>query len=327
MAAMDISSRRTSPYDALARHATPVSVTAGVSSYFTAPEKQLDPALFTPDERLHPPVRRWLLDTLYGFMRNDGLAGATSWAIPWIAGSGASYQWSAARDPGDLDILIGVDYVRFREDNPRLRQLSDAQIGALMNERMKAQLWPQTARAQVGTGNYEVTWYVNPHSTDIRAIHPYAAYNVLHNDWTVRPIDLPEAGPSFDPTWHAAADADLARANDIVTRYGRALDTYSGAAGTAAQRNALASLNAAVSEGAEMFDEIHHGRRQAFSDQGAGYADWTNFRWQAGKARGTVQALHAIKTAQQEAAKTAHAALYGSPLSDADTVLRKALGG
>jgi hypothetical protein len=51
----------------------------------------------------------------------------------WLAGSAVSYQWSAAREPGDLDVLIGVDYIQFRKAHPeykrtgRYRDQQDAQ--------------------------------------------------------------------------------------------------------------------------------------------------------------------------------------------------------
>lgn len=327
---MDFSSRRTqSPYDALAGRAAPVAVTAGASSYFTAPTATLDPSLFSPDEQLLPGVRRFLLDTIYRFLRVQGFVNAPSWSTPWIAGSGASYQWSAARDPGDLDILIGVDYVPFREANPMYARLSDVQIGETINERLKADLWPATADQRVGDGRYEVTWYVNPKSTDIRAINPYAAYNVLQNNWTVRPVELPADGPLgwFPKEWHAAADSDEATAKRVTQAYDAAILQHQAARTDGARRNALARLTDATKRGAELFDDIHLGRKKAFSDTGEGYRDFHNFRWQSGKQRGTVQALGALKKAQSEAQQDAETALYGRPLADANTSLRRALGG
>jgi hypothetical protein len=114
------------------------------TSYFSAPSSTLDPELFDGN-RLKPQVRNALLELVYSFLGKH-FTNPQSWAEPWIAGSGASYQWAAAREPGDLDILVGVDYVAFRRTNPRYQGLSDKEISEDINEKFRTELQPHTER-------------------------------------------------------------------------------------------------------------------------------------------------------------------------------------
>lgn len=73
-----------------------------------------------------------------------------------------------------------------------------------------------------------------------------------------------------------------------------------------------------------LFDDIHLGRKQAFSQHGDGYGDFYNFRWQAHKRFGTIQALNSLGRAKR-AAKDAHeTTLYGKPIDTAEKALTKA---
>lgn len=329
---MDISSRRTaSPFQsALAAFPGPLKpVAPGASSYFTAPESRLDPHLFERDETMRPQVQRWLLETVHTELQHRGFTGSTRWLKVWVAGSGASYQWSAARDPGDLDVLLGVDYIRFREANIVYTGLSDKEISDDINEALQDSLWKRTANQPLGGGTYEVTWYVNPGSTDIRNIHPYAAFDVGANAWTVRPIDLPKAGPGewFPKEWDQQARADRETAVIIVDAYNRAAEQAQTATGPA-WHNAAAQLNAAARAAVELFDEIHQGRHKAFEDDGQGYRDFANYRWQRGKQLGTVPALRAIHDAAKDAREATDLALYGQKLQSTEhTRIEAMIGG
>lgn len=306
--------------DALAARAVNQRVAPGASSYFVAPEKNLDPNLFGYGEKMKLGVRTWLQSTLHQFLEHAGYIGVRSWCRIWIAGSGVSYQWSAARDPGDLDVLIGVDYQQFRQMNMRFTGLSDREIGDDMNEEMQADLWKRTADQSLGGGTYEVTWYVNPGATDIRAINPYAAYDVDRAEWTVRPIDLPEAGPGewFPKEYGEAAHADQLRAIEIVSNYNRALDHLHAAQNTGQMVNAASQLASATQQGEELFNEIHQGRHLAFDEQGEGYRDYANYRWQRGKQLGTIPALRAIHDEAKAAREDTDVALYGAKLKSTE---------
>ena len=325
---MDISSRRTASPFSSALAAFPgarAEVRPGASSYFTAPTTRLDPNLFDGNETMHLQVRNWLVNTVVDELARKGFRGMDRWLRVWLAGSGASYQWSAARDPGDLDMLLGVDYIAFREANIEYTGLSDKEISDDINERLQDELWERTSNQRLGNGTYEVTWYVNPGSTDIRAINPYAAYDVQHRSWTVRPISLPAAGPGewFGESWAKAVDADHQRAVHIVDRYNQARDDVEGAEGPR-WFNAAAELTQASKDAVALFDEIHKGRHEAFAQTGEGYRDFANYRWQRGKLLGHVQALRAIKDAVKEARKDTHYRLYGKELDTTDQALRTA---
>lgn len=300
-------------------------IRAGASSYFTKPTKDLDPALFGPDNQLHQHVREWILSTLSGYWSKRFHLGVR-WATVWLAGSGITYQWSAARDPGDLDVLIGVDFDSFRRANPNYSGFSDTDIGQMMNEAMKAELWPLTATTHFGGSVYEVTFYVNPNSADIRFIHPYAAYNVSDDVWTVHP---PELGPDWNPetyfpsSYWEQINRESAQVTDLLKEYTNQLRLAK--RGDAASRtNAAASLQHIVQTGAAMFHDIHESRKLAFDPTGRGYKDYYNFRWQAHKRNGVVPALHALAELHAEARSDHQSALYGHPLIDSDTALRTA---
>ena len=93
------------------------------SSFFSSHEDHLDPALFV-GEKLRPDVRNALLQMLYGHLEYH-YQEPDAWSNLWIAGSAVSYQWAANQNPGDLDMLIGIDYVLFRKTNATFRGLSD----------------------------------------------------------------------------------------------------------------------------------------------------------------------------------------------------------
>jgi hypothetical protein len=300
-------------------------IRAGASSYFTKPTKELDPALFGPDNKLHQHVREWLLSTISGYWSTRFHVGVR-WATVWLAGSGITYQWSAARSPGDLDVLIGVDFDSFRRTNPNYSGFSDSDIGALMNEAMKTELWPLTAATHFGTAVYEVTWYVNPNSADIKFIHPYAAYNVTDDEWTVHP---PHLGPDWNPEadlpqeWWGQVNREQAQATDLLKEYTNQL-RLAKRGGAAERTNAAVALHHIVQTGASMFHDIHDSRRNAFAPTGKGYRDYYNFRWQAHKRSGVVPALHALAALHAETRNAQESALYGHPLIDSDTALRTA---
>lgn len=115
---------------------------SGASGYFDAPQKELDPHLFTGTE-IKPDVRKWLVDTLYTFWDTKFRA-ASEWSTVWIAGSGITYQWAGNRGNGDLDVLIGIDFVDFFRHNPDYLGFSSKEMGNIINTQLKAELWPRT---------------------------------------------------------------------------------------------------------------------------------------------------------------------------------------
>lgn len=286
------------------------------TSYFSTPAPELDEKLFE-GRHLRSWVRQGVNSLLKGFF-DKRFRHSETWAHPWLAGSGVSYQWEAAREPGDLDCLVGVDYVQFRKANPEYRGLTDKEISEMINEEFRDDLHPETEE----WNGFELTFYVNPGATDIRTIKPYAAYDLKHDEWTVMP-DPNQTAPS-NPEWDKVAESDAQTAHQASTRFVQALQDVKISHNGPARRNAEARLAAASQQGIALYDEIHLNRSQAFSPTGEGYDDFYNYRWQAGKRSGAIQALRHIKNYAKETGKSLESSTYGVELPDANTLIRRA---
>lgn len=291
-------------YDRLALRARPVVVVPDSTSYFSDPTEGLDPRLFDGDH-FKPGMRNKILSLLYGFWQQR-YANPESWSTVWIAGSGVSYQWSAARDPGDLDCLVGVDMVAFRQANPDFVDLSDAEIATNFNEEFRADLMPFTSN----WNGYELTFFVNQNSADIRDINPYAAYNLSTDEWTVRPDPHPH--PPMNQYWQHQAEEDSARAQAIAASYNKAVEEVGRSLSPGQRLNSSTTLRVSAQQAADLFDVIHEGRHAAFAPGGKGYGDFANYRWQAGKASGAIQALKKIKDVYVDSERDERLDLYGT---------------
>lgn len=285
---------------------------ANPTSYFSAPAPELDPKLFE-GRQLKSWVRQGILSILKDFL-NLRYRHSELWSHPWLAGSGVSYQWSAARQPGDLDCLIGIDYIQFRKANPEFRGLSDKEISAQLNEEFRDELYGQTEN----WNGYELTFYVNPGATDIRTIKPYAAYDLKFDEWTVHP-DPQQTAPS-KPEWEQIAQGDVVKAEQISIRFNQALQDLRTSQSNAAQRNAENRMTIAGAQGNALYNEIHSNRALAFSPGGEGYGDFHNYRWQAGKATGAVAQLREVRQHMTDSLKS-----YGVELPDTSTLIRRAV--
>lgn len=284
------------------------------TSYFSAPAPTLDPSLFE-GRALRSWVRQGVLSLLSDFL-NLRYRHQEHWATPWLAGSGVSFQWSAARTPGDLDCLIGVNFVQFRKSNPEFAGLSDREIADELNEQFRESLQGQTEN----WNGYELTFYVNPHATDIRSIKPYAAYDLKHDEWTVTPD--PNQHAVDNPEWEKIAQQDASKANTATTRFNGALQEVQAARSAPMRRNAEAKMTEAAAMGNALYNEIHENRSLAFSPEGAGYDDFHNYRWQAGKKYGTVSSLRKIREYMKTALK--EGGQYGVELPSHSTLVRRA---
>lgn len=292
-------------------------ITPGGSGYFSAPRKDFDPRLFVGDQ-FRPDVRQFILDTLYTFW-DHRFKGAKSWSTVWAAGSGISYQWKSDRSNGDLDILIGVDFPKFFAANAEYAGIPEQDMADIFNKAFHADLWPQTA----DWNGFEVTFYVNPHSTDIRDINPYAAYDITHNTWTVRPPVLPEDPSTLYPkVFRQAVAAERERTASLVARHATLKREVEAAnPGSPGWTNSVTQLNLVVGQARDLFQSIHLDRKQAFGEGGKGYGDYYNYRWQAHKQAGTVQALAALSQVDKDAHAAQETDLYGRALETASTAL------
>jgi hypothetical protein len=287
------------------------------TSYFSRPSEQLDPKLFD-SEGLKPWVRTGVLSMLFDYLAKNYTSPHT-WTKAWLAGSGVSYQWEAAREPGDLDCLVGINYVLFRQTNPDYVSLSNQEIASLINEGFNADLMPKTRNWE----GYELTYYVNEQS-DIRDINPYAAYDLIGDIWEVMPEKNIQA--PYSRAWEQKAQRDQEMAKEMLARHSSALEEVRGATNPAHRLNAERRLKMATDQASTFFDDIHAGRKIAFSKIGAGYSDFNNYRWQAGKRSGIIQALRTIKDSKTEAEKQQQLQTYGVELPDTDTLLRRIHG-
>lgn len=271
----------------------------------------LDPNLFE-GTRLRHEARTELLRYLYGHLQRK-YGGSDNWLHAWLAGSGVSYHWGRNND---LDVLIGIDFVQFRYWTGI--KGGDADIAKWLNEELRAEVWPQTADWH----GYEVTWYVNPRATDIRMLNPYAAYDLINDEWTVPP--KPE-GETHPPAWDTEADSWADNAETALKRYAQALTEVQNATNPAHRTDAEHRLSLIVAQIAGMYTIVHRGRSAAFSPAGAGYDDYGNYIWRRGKEDGWIQALKEVYDYQNDTSRDIET--YGIELPDADTLVRRAVIG
>jgi len=302
-------------YAALANIASPIEQQPGSTSYFSRPSDILDPRLIK-NNRVIGHVRSAILSTLFTYL-GKSFQDPEAWCNVWLAGSGVSYQWAAAREPADLDCLIGVDYIKFRQSNSRYVGLSDQEIASMLNEGFSQELNPSTAQFM---DVFELTFYVNVRS-NITEIKPYAAYSLTADDWTVQPVI---ETPYRSKDWETRSQRDEVLTKGILNRYQKALNDLSAAQNDAARVNAESALHLAVMQGAALFDDIHEGRKYAFSPVGQGYIDYANYRWQAGKSSGIVPALKRLKEVSKQSKQEFAAQTYGVELPDASVLIRRA---
>jgi hypothetical protein len=302
-------------YEALAAKAVPVNIEPSSTSYFSKPQVGLDPRLFV-NGKLISSVRNSVLTVLYNYL-STLYQTPQDWTSAWLAGSGVSHQWAAKRYPGDLDCLVGIDYLAFRQANLKYTGLNNQEIANMLNEGFKADLWPLTENF---LETFELTFYVNVQS-DIKKIKPYAAYSLVNNDWVVEPTI--EEAPT-NPQWTVNAEKDKGAASEIIARYATALNAVNSSTNPAMRINAERALKLAVDQASALFEDIHQGRKYAFSESGSGYLDYNNYRWQAGKEAGIVQALAKLKEIADMSARDFGAATYGIELPNVSTLIRRA---
>jgi hypothetical protein len=293
-------------------------ITPGATSYFSSPANELDPKLFT-GLQLNPSIREGVLSILFEYLAKN-FNEPHRWVKAWLAGSGVSYQWYAARQPGDLDCLVGIEYVKFRQDNLKYTGFSNNEIASMFNEGFNYDVIPNTRN----WNGYELTYYVNP-STDIRDINPYSAYDLISDTWTVEPDRTPN--PPYNRDWEQKSQRDHDMAVDIINRHNLAVNELRGASNTPYQVNAERKIHLAQDQAAALFDEIHHGRKLAFSQIGSGYADYHNYRWQFGKKSGAIQGLRTLKDQRDSRINQENNELYGVELPTASTLIRRSLRG
>lgn len=302
-------------YEALKQQASEVEVTPSETSYFSEPGKELDPRIFQ-GSTLRNVVREAILTLLYNHLQL-GYNEPQAWTQVYLAGSGVSFSWEAHRDPADLDCLVSVDYVQFRQSNQEYKGWSDREISAEINQGFSNELHPRT---DTFMGTFELTFYVNV-NPNIKELNPYAAYDVLSDKWVV----APKAETAIhNPEWESAIERDRSMATEIIKRYASAYEKIKNARNDAMRINAETALAHAVHQGTLLFEDIHKSRSNAFNPGGAGYHDYANYRWQANKQSGVVPALKKLSGMSKEATARFSQETYGIELPDVSTLIRRA---
>jgi hypothetical protein len=229
-------------------------------------------------------------------------------------------------EPGDLDVLLGINYVEFRQSNPEYTGLSDSEIARMLNEMFHDELHPEVSPLSLGEAEFDVTFYVNAGvsaaENGINFVNPYSAYDLTKDEWTVVP--QPHLAPPTNSQWDQVSESDNRRAREIVARYHQASAAVGSAANDAHRRNALTALHASLGAADGLFEEIHSGRRAAFGPAGYGYTDFGNYRWQAGKSTGVVQSMRRLKEYKDSIEEEGAFETYGLDLPNTDTLIRRA---
>lgn len=226
--------------------------------YWGPNSAQNDQRLFEGDH-LRPEVRQDILDRVGGVL--GAYDGWEKWTRVYFAGSQAA-QWldQNGQGNGDFDVLIGIDFDEFRDLNPGFEEMEDAEIASTLTEELwtkaNAKEYYFTLHDGRSVGPFERTFYVNPRAWDIKALHPYAAYNVTSDDWAVHPLQVPK-------------DWDARRLPESYWGYAEALLAEIKAIGQLPpeERHRMA---------ANLWEELHTHRSDAFSDGGQGLFDLSN---------------------------------------------------
>jgi hypothetical protein len=112
---------------------------------------------------------------------------------------------------------------------------------------------------------------------------------------------------------------------EIISRYTQALNKVQAAQNDAMRLNAQREVFLAATQGTALFEDIHQGRKSAFSESGEGYSDFANYRWQANKDSGVIPALKKLKELTDESKKATEVRMYGAELPGADVLIRRAM--
>lgn len=297
------------------------------SSYFSKPSDHLDPALFN-GTHLISDLRLPLVKAAIAELENAGLNSPASWLYMWLTGSAISYQWAADRGNGDLDVQLGVDYDSFLHHNPAYHSIDPYMMSDMINRLLRENLWPKMSSAILNGKTFEVTYFWNTMaSSDISMIHPYAAYDLLKDEWVVQPPHVSEdPRAAFPDSWYEMTGHDTNGAQALSQGHAAALQALQSAVtGSAEHINARTQLNLIHARATAMFSDIHEGRRQAFSMGGKGYWDYHNFRWQVAKDRGTVDTLYTLIHQMDSDLINNDTELYGGPIKSAPEALEEAM--
>lgn len=252
------------------------------------PTTGLDQTLFTPEGELRPGVAEDVMGRLDICLRTDsGLTGSDwqEWTRVYLMGGSVS-EWSGKRPNGtarDLDVIVAID-LPAAQGYGSFEDMEPGEAASELNRAFRLRFNDDHWEPSFG-GTWALTGFCNQRAWDVAEIKPYAAYDLTHLRWAVRPPHLPQ---------HSLADFDPA-----VLRLARAV---------ASEARAILALPEPqrTREATALWQRLHAGRDAAFSENGVGWADPGNLveKWLAYNPGHLLEKIkdlvHAPRTAAQD---------------------------
>lgn len=243
----------------------------------------LDTRLWDEDQNLRDSVRMDVITRFDAFCHNHGYEGWHRWAKIVFFGSEASEWTSRSRvGNGDFDLSIGIHYPALRATVPGFDGLADEIIAAGMTQEMHAELNDPQHEFSGVPGTFDMTWFANLQGWDIARIRPYAAYDVVADEWVVRPPHLPDWSMQSFPEGPGLAEEvkGIIEMAEGVLKMPEPYRTQNGAA---------------------LWEFVHSNRSDAFSPLGEGWWDSRNVVEKALDQKGLMQKLWECHDRAQQA--------------------------
>lgn len=257
---------------------------------YTAPHERLfgptfglDTRLWDEDANLRDSVRMDVITRFDAFCHEHGYEGWHRWTKIVFFGSEAS-EWTskALVGNGDFDLSIGIHYPALRATVPGFAGLADEIIAAGLTQEMHQELNDPQHRFPGVPGVFDMTWYANLQGWDIARIRPYAAYDVVADEWIVRPPHLPDWSMTDFPEGEGLTD----EVHGIVLM----------AEGILKMPEPYRTQN-----GAALWEFVHSNRSDAFGETGEGWWDARNVVEKALDQKGLMQKLWECHDRAQQA--------------------------
>ena len=256
---------------------------------YTAPKERLfgptyglDTRLFDEDGNLRDSVRMDVITRFDTFCREHGYEGWHRWAKIVFFGSEASEWTSKTRvGNGDFDLSIGIHYPALRATVPGFAGLSDEIIAAGFTQEMHTELNDPEHHFPGVPGEFDQTWFQNQLGWDIEKIRPYAAYDVVDDEWIVQPPDLPAWSMADFPEGAGLAEEvrGIIEMAEGILKMPEPYRTQNGAA---------------------LWEFVHSNRSDAFGESGEGWYDTRNVVEKALDQKGLMQKLWELWHSAQE---------------------------
>jgi GNAT superfamily N-acetyltransferase len=247
---------------------------------YTAPSERLfgrtfglDTRLFDEDHRLRDSVRMDVITRFNDFCHERGYDGWHRWAKIVFFGSEAS-EWTSKNrvGNGDFDLSIGIHYPALKATVPGFDGLADEIIAAGFTQEMHEALNDPHHVFPGVPGEFDQTWYANLQGWDIARIRPYAAYDVVDDEWIVKPPHLEDWSLKDFPEGPGMEEA----VRGIIEL----------AEGYLAMPEPHRTQN-----GAALWEFVHSNRSDAFGENGEGWWDVRNVIEKALDQKGLMQKL------------------------------------